>query len=374
MAKDITEMNTIPHPSCFIPAALTDRIGRLSGEAERYGSLHPQQLALVYEQKWFGLFVPRSYGGLELSLPDGLRLEEGLAWADGSTGWTVTLCGGANWFIAFLQPALAAELFADPRVCLAGSGRASGIAKITAGGYEISGRWRYATGAPHATAFTANCRIEKDGLPVLDEQGDPLVRAFLLAKDEVILHKDWHSIGMIATASYSFEVDRQQVPDSRCFRIDGSCSFLPQRIYRYPFLQLAETTLAVNSSGMASRFVDLCEKIGMARAERAASLPGLKGWAHLMEEAKTRLQGLRQNFYELVDSSWQDCAGDRPLSSDLLKELSEASRQLASGARRIVDDLYPWCGLTAADPGTEINRVWRNLHTASQHSLLTLQA
>jgi alkylation response protein AidB-like acyl-CoA dehydrogenase len=365
---------SIPHPSGLIPAALADEIIRLSGEAERLGSLHPEQLSLIYAQKWFNLFVPRSGGGLELSLPEGLRLEEGLAWADGSLGWTVTLCGGANWFIGFLQPALAAELFADPRVCLAGSGRASGIAKVTAGGYEISGRWRYATGAPHATAFTANCRIEKDGKPVPDEQGNPLVRAFLLKKEEVILHKDWNAIGMIATASYSFEVRQQQVPDNRCFTIDGSSAILPERIFQYPFLQLAETTLAVNSSGMAARFIGLAEKLGKERVERAASLPGHKEWAPLVEDAKARLQGLRQNFYGLAEASWEDCAGCRPLSSVLLKELSEASRLLASTARGIVDDLYPWCGLTAADPATGINRVWRNLHTASQHSLLVLQA
>src|SRR5450432_2645066 len=119
MAKDIIEMNTIPHPSHFIPAALADTINQSSGEAERYGSLHPRQLALIYEQRWFSLFVPLSRGGLGLSLPEGLELEEGLAWADGSTGWTVTLCGGANWFIGFLQPAIAWELFSDQRVCLA---------------------------------------------------------------------------------------------------------------------------------------------------------------------------------------------------------------------------------------------------------------
>jgi indole-3-acetate monooxygenase len=374
MAKDIIEMNTIPHPSRFIPASLTDAINRLSGEAERYGSLHPQQLALIYEQRWFSLFVPLSHGGLELSLPEGLKLEEGLAWADGSTGWTVTLCGGANWFVGFLQPVIARELFNDPRVCLAGSGRASGIAIVTPEGYEISGRWRYATGAPHATAFTANCHIEKEGVLLRDEKGDPLVRAFLLMREEVILHKDWNCIGMIATASYSFEVNRQQVPENRCFTIEANNSILPQPIYKYPFRQFAEATLAVNSSGMASRFVDLCEKIGTDRGERTALLPGHKDWLLLLEDGKATLQRLRQSFYTIMQSSWDECAGDQPLSRGLLDDTSEASRQLASGARRVVDDLYPWCGLTAADPGTEINRFWRNLHTASQHNLLTFKA
>ncbi len=263
------QTNTVPHPSHFIPAAWADAILAVSGDAERSGSLHPQQLALIYEQRWFSLFVPLAYGGLELSLPEGLRLEEGLAWADGSTGWTVTLCGGANWFIGFLQPEIAVELFSDQRVCLAGSGRASGIARITAEGYEISGHWRYATGAPHATAFTANCRIEKDGVLLRDEKGDPLVHAFLFSKAEVILHEDWRCIGMIATASHSFEVRNQKLPANRRFTIDGAHAHLSQPIYRYPFLQLAETTLAVNSSGMAARFIGLYEKIWAEKTKTA---------------------------------------------------------------------------------------------------------
>src|SRR5207249_2863153 len=140
-------------PSCFIPVALTNMINRVSDEAEQSGGLHPVQLAVIYEQRWFNLFVPKSCGGLELSLPEGLNIEEGLAWADGSTGWTVTLCSGANWFIGFLQPEISKDLFKNHQVCFAGSGRASGIASVTATGYEITGCWKYASGAPHATAF-----------------------------------------------------------------------------------------------------------------------------------------------------------------------------------------------------------------------------
>ena len=58
------------------------------------------------------------------------------------------------------------------------------------------------------------------------------------------------------------------------------------------------------------------------------------------------------------------------LPNDLLDEISNKSRTLAKLARQVVDDLYPYCGLVAASADTEINRVWRNLHTASQHRLL----
>ena len=40
--------------------------------------------------------MPKENGGLGMSMPEGLRMEETLAWTDGSTGWTVTLCAGAS--------------------------------------------------------------------------------------------------------------------------------------------------------------------------------------------------------------------------------------------------------------------------------------
>ncbi len=92
------------------------------------GELHPALLDLAYDNNWFKLFVPEIYGGPGLMLPEILRLEEELAASDGSLGWTVTLCSGAGWFAGFLDPELAAAVFADPKVCFAGSGAVSGTA------------------------------------------------------------------------------------------------------------------------------------------------------------------------------------------------------------------------------------------------------
>jgi alkylation response protein AidB-like acyl-CoA dehydrogenase len=352
----------ISHPSSFIPASLTEVIRGLAPEAEKLGRLHSQQLSIIYEQKWFNLFVPEEYGGLALSLPEGLKIEESLAWADGSTAWTVTLCSGANWFTGFLQRGIAKHVFRDEKTCFAGSGRPSGIANRTEYGYEITGVWKYASGAPHATVFTANCLIEEEGVAVHNADGSPLVRAFLFLREEVILEEDWRSIGMIATASHSFKVEQLLVKENRCFTIDNLHPVLSHPIYQFPFLQFAEATLAVNSSGMAARFIEIGERI----AARRDTLP-----SQYLEEVKTQLQELRQSFYTAVQFSWDACALNQQPSPALLSEVSKASRRLAAGARRLVDELYPWCGLAAADPDTEINRVWRNLHTASQHSLLT---
>ena len=77
--------------------------------AEKTGRLTDKQLEIIYARKWFNLFVPKNLGGLELDLIEGLKTEEEIARIDGSLGWTITLCAGANAFAGYLAPEPAAE-------------------------------------------------------------------------------------------------------------------------------------------------------------------------------------------------------------------------------------------------------------------------
>ena len=365
------DIKIIQHPSCFIDSKLTETIRHFASDAEISGSLHREQLSIIYEQKWFNLFVPKIYNGLQLSLPEALQIEECLAWADGSTGWTVTLCSGANWFIGFLKPALSKLIFNEEKVCLAGSGRSSGTASIIEGGYEITGYWSYATGAAHATAFTANCIIEKNGVMMQNKDGSPMVQSFLFLREEVIIHEDWNCIGMIATSSHNFEVKKLRLAEDRSFVIDNNHAEINHPLFQYPFLQFAEATLAINSSGMAFRFMDLCETIFAEKKSNTINQEEIiSKRKQLLEVAINDMKELRQAFYSVIQHSWNDCLQTNSINQERLKEISEASKQLAAKSRNIVDKLYPYCGLIAAKKDSEINRVWRNLHIASLHPLL----
>lgn len=342
----------------MIPAEIADQLRALSGRAESEGRLTQQQLAILYNRGWFKLFVPEDFGGLELTLPDGVRLEEELAGIDGSLGWTVTLCAGANLFVGYMQPSVARAVFANPAVCLGGSGQASGTASVAGNGYRVSGRWRYATGAPHLTHFTANCFVERDGETLLDEAGNPRVMSFFFAKDDVRIIEDWPAFGLKATASHSFEVSDVWVDGTHAFVIAPEQATLAQPIYRYPFLQFAEATLAANTLGMARHFVS-CAK-GLLKDPVV----------DLAETVQARLATVEASFYQAVDASWNELADRGQLSPSILQAVSDQSRTMVNVCREQVMALYPHVGLAAADASTEINRIWRDLFTASQHSLL----
>jgi alkylation response protein AidB-like acyl-CoA dehydrogenase len=266
-----------------------------------------------------------------------------------------------------LTPDTAASIFKDPLACLAGSGSIGGVAVPTESGYQISGHWSHATGAPHATIFTANCKIEKGDQPSISEEGEPLVRPFWFWRGEVSVEANWKTIGMIATSSNSFSIDALSVPQERCFEIDPRKAILPHLVFRFPFQQFAEATLAVNSAGMARHFIDCCEKLVRYRNSESPMSIVL---SQKMNQAQEDLELARASFYRTVSEAWTALEEEQEVSQSIFQQVSLVSRHLAAIARELVDGLYPYCGLYAANPETMINRIWRDLHTASQHSLL----
>jgi alkylation response protein AidB-like acyl-CoA dehydrogenase len=341
-------MTLLSSPATFLPGGAFTLIDSHAGVSEAEGRLMEEVVDLVYREGWFRMLAPKRWGGDALPLPQVVRLEEGLAYADGSLGWVVTLCSGAGWFGGFL-PDSAEELFRNPRLCIAGSGSATGEAHLVDDNYWVSGNWTYASGIRHATAYTANCRVTLS-------DGSPGVRPFLFLPGEVRIGDDWNPMGLVASGSYGFSVKDLLLPGDRAFVIDPGAATDKDPLYQYPFLPLAEATLAANISGMGQRFLDCCgDYFGRRPMPEALSL---------LAAARAELDGLRGEFYRALDHSWAEPAEER------FAVVSRVSRALAIKVREWTDRLYPYAGLGAVRVDTTINRVWRDLHTAGQHPLL----
>ena len=363
----------MPVPAQFpLSARDAQRIARHAAAADVSGFLHPVQQALLHRRGWLKMLAPRAAGGAELPLPEVVRLEEAVAAVDGSMGWVLTLCAGAGWFAGFLPPALARQIIGTPRVCLGGSGAPTGYADQEGDGYRISGRWDYASGAPMASHFTLNAVLRADGQVLLDEHGAPRIRAFLVPAALVRLEPTWRSIGMRASASHSYRIDRQWLSKEHGFTISPGAATADGPLYQFPFYSLAYLTLAANVAGMAGHFVREAEACMQRRRHPAKGLPLLElpQVAALLRAKQQALASARAAFYDVLDASWATVASGATLSEAAMQAIQASSLALTAAARAAVDQLYPYCGLYAANQDSTINRVWRDFHTASQHNLL----
>jgi alkylation response protein AidB-like acyl-CoA dehydrogenase len=350
----------------------TRRIGGFAQAAESANFLTSVQQALIHRRGWLKMLAPRSAGGFELALPAVVRLEEEIAAIDGSMGWVVTLCAGAGWFAGFLAPTVARDIIGTRRVCVAGSGAPTGYADVDGEGFRINGRWDYASGAPMATHFTLNAVLRAHGEVMLDEAGAPRIRAFIVPAKNVALVPSWAGIGLRASASHSYRIIDQWIGAGNGFAIDPAGATARGPLYRFPFMSLAFVTLSVNLAGMAGHFLRLAEP---AIARRRHPMSGLQlidmpGVAARLARAGDELDAARGEFYRLLDGAWQRVVLEGAMGAGEAAALQAASLALVRVARLAVDEIYPYCGLYAAHAQSEINRVWRDFHTATQHTLL----
>jgi alkylation response protein AidB-like acyl-CoA dehydrogenase len=349
-----------------------ERIRAAAAPADLARWLLPAQQALIHRRGWLRMLAPQAAGGAELALPAVVRLDEQIASIDGSMGWTVTLCAGAGWFAGFLPPELAREIVTTRRVCVAGSGAPTGYADVEGDGYRIDGRWDYASGAPMATHFTLNAILRENGQPLLDAAGAPRIRAFIVPARDVEIVPSWRSIGLRASASHSYRISGKWVAAKHGFRIDAAHATAAGPLYRFPFMSLAFVTLAANLAGMAAHFLQLATPSIARRRHPLAGLAllDMPDVAQRIRGAADGLEAARTLFYRLLDRAWAQVAAGSVLDEGEAATLQSAALTLVAVARKVVDELYPYCGLYAASEVSDINRVWRDFHTATQHTLL----
>ena len=122
-------------------------------EAEAAGTTTKPVVDAVTEQELFWTMVPEAAGGLEAPIAECLGVFEELAYADGSTGWSVMANATSSTFAALYcdDDAVRTMFPAGARGVHAGMFGPVGQAAEDDGGYRFSGNYRFGSGCRHAT-------------------------------------------------------------------------------------------------------------------------------------------------------------------------------------------------------------------------------
>lgn len=345
--------------------AIIKEIRDYSSQMEKTGVISQPILDFIYEQKLFKLFVPKELGGRMTPLPEALRLFADASEIDGNFGWIITIGSGGGFFSAFINTSICQELFSNPKAVIAGSGAPSGIAKKVKNGYQVSGQWKYCSGAPHATFFTANCFIEQEDKPETQE-----IRSFIFLPDQVKIIEDWSAFGLKATSSHSIQVENIFVPHSMTFNLTEPNSYYEQPIFQYPFILFAEASFAAVSIGIGKHFFTEAKSI----LNECKNKWETHRWEFVNNKYKKLEASLTQSideFFKVINTSWEKHILQQSLSETELEQISHQCKETAHLILSSADTLLPYLGMGAVMEHTTINRIWRDLHTACQHVALT---
>jgi alkylation response protein AidB-like acyl-CoA dehydrogenase len=365
--------NNMKHPKEILPESRVQEIRNYTFETEAAGSLPKVVLNVIYDQQWFQLLVPKAFGGKELALPEAVRLFEAITWADANVGWCVNLGAGANMFSGYLDEAVANSIFNSTKTCCAGSGAISGKATKTQDGYFLTGRWKYASGANHATHFTANAYLLDENGNNIIEDGMPVFRSFIIPAGKIVNHKNWNAVGLSATSSNDFEAINVFVPFEHTFTLLKPSAFAQGSVYKFPFYMMAVVNMTCMITGIALHFLDLYEELAATKKPLHSDLL-LKDNSvavSIYEKAANDFHKARNLMYEQLESVWKYYEQGREADEESLNHLRKTNNRAAKASRELINALYPLCGMNAVFPQSELNKVWRDAAVASQHYLLS---
>jgi alkylation response protein AidB-like acyl-CoA dehydrogenase len=330
--------------------------------AERQGHLTNAVLAALFEQRFFRLFIPERYQGEATDLPTALKVFERIAYADGATGWLVMIGAGGGLFSGFMAEAAARKIFEPENAVIAGSGMPSGLAKTTKDGFEASGRWAYASGAHHATWFTANCKV--------DDTEDILAIAVPAA--EVTVHSTWSAFGMKATGSHDFSVEKVSMPRDFTFSL-ADAPVLNDPIFHCPLETLASVTFGSVAIGIAQHALEAFQAFAQHKTVYGqdgvlAEQPAIQ---QCIEQAQTQIESARTQLYALADAVWQACEHGQAPDEALRTQVQTECVTLVQNCLRAADSLKARAGMMAVFDTSEFGQAWRDLHVLSQHAILS---
>ena len=343
-------------------------------EAERLARPPKQMVRALQRYGLFRIWVPKKCAGFELDLPEALEVFEAAARLDGSVGWAVMLGSQGGLFASQVDAVTANALFARPESVIASGTAPEGRAVRVPGGYKVTGCWHYATGAPYATTFLANCVVVENGtLPFGGDKSRANTRAVLLESSQVAIVPSWDAIGLRGTGSDDFEVRDVIVPEQRTFSLAQPSPREPGALYRLPLQAVTELSIAAVALGIVQHVMD--EFAALTRQKKVSgdggSLAGDPGVHARYAEARATWGLIKAGVDALARRVWRDALSNRTPSHIESSEVTATCALSVAKLRTAVGELIALAGMNAIQPDSELARAWRDLQALAAHGAVS---
>ena len=327
---------------------------------------------IIDRLKRIGLFrtlLPRSHGGLELSVPEVLPMIETLAAADSSVGWVAMIGTGSQMFYMRAPRATFDEIFADGAdVLVVGVGTPAGRAEPVHGGYRVSGRWPFASGCQNAQWIAGHFVVHKDGEPVMSN-GRPLMRAVALPTERWRIEETWLASGLTGTGSHHVVLDDIMVSEAESFDLLHGPSCVPGP-FGSPITPFLGSFHAAVATGIAAgAMADLAALAGSGRRQlfAAADLRDSPVFQHEFGRLGAGLRAAHALMQVEAEDHWRHAtAGTLDDKADFAQSL-QGSAWIHATCSDVVSGCYTLGGSAVVFNASPLQRRLRDIHAARQH-------
>jgi alkylation response protein AidB-like acyl-CoA dehydrogenase len=353
----MTAPSTVDLPArAKVVAALADEH---AAEGDAQGYLAAPVVEALHREGLLGMWVPRTIrGGAELDPLSSLRVLEEMAYGDPSTGWVLmAACLAIGTGAAFLGDAAVDELFGGERLpVIAGQGTRPGTATPQDGGFLLSGSWSFASGIKHSTHIHT--------LGVVEGTGEP--RIFVLPVGKATLIENWDVMGLRATGSIDYQIDKVFVPEAYTHPAAAQTPRRGGPLFNIAVMGFAVLCHSGWSCGIGRRLLDELATKVRGGVGRTGTLAGSEAFHEQYARMEASFRAARAFIFE----TWADVAetmyrGDR-LSTRQHTMIRLALAHATWTCHDVAQFVYTTAGTVALRSGT-IQRLFRDMHAGTQH-------
>ncbi len=363
MSPDSSMARAVELQVSDFPARVDGIAPALAAAAERIEQerrLPPDVLAVLHGANMFRLLAPKSIGGEELDPATYFRTMIALGAVEGSAAWCVGQGNGCAMAAAYVDPAVAKDIWGRPDGVVAW-GPGKGEAAVVDGGYRVSGGWQFCSGSRHASFLGGLINMP-------DAVRGKAARTMLIPVGQTTQKDVWDTIGLRGTGTDAFEVADVFVPKAYSVVRDDPVD----RRESGPLYKFASGALyGVGFSGIA---------LGMATAllEDFKVLAGVKTprrSRNVIREsqvvqndvaiAHARLGAAKSFVLSELAEIWPE-AQQGELSMDSRMRIRLATTYAIFEAKAAGDAAYDGAGATAVFKRSVFERRFRDLRTLTQ--------
>ncbi|MEV6175279.1 acyl-CoA dehydrogenase family protein [Streptomyces sp. NPDC051954] len=341
-------------------------------EGERLRRVSDDAARALREAGMFRLGTPRAFAGHGASVRTNMEVTAELACGDGSAAWIAMVYTGGSLVASMMDGRARDDVWGrDSDAAVAASLTPSGSSTATDdGGLVISGRWAWASGIDHAQWVV---------LAIAPQAADTPPMIALVPVQELTVEDTWHVAGMAGTGSNTVVADQVSVPAHRILNMGAVLAGA------YATRHEGEPHIAVAPASMLALTV-VAPMIGMARAaleltldiagrkpmsltfyERLAQSPSVQ---LAVADAASLIDTAQLHAFRAADDLDNAAAEARQLTLAERARVRMDTAVAAIRTREAVDRLVSVAGASAFASANPLQRIWRDLGTASRHGVV----
>ena len=349
---------------------LTPLIRAYADATERGRRLAAPVVAALRSARLFAMGLPASLGGSETPMAAALQAIEQVAYADGATGWNVMIAFDTGFMAGFLHSPEARALIASIHLpIVAGSLSPPGRLVRTAGGYRLTGHWRFGSGCQQADLFVVGAMLGEDGAPATAANlMHDMVWATVPAA-AVTIADTWNVAGLRGTGSHDFAVEDLFVAEGFVEPIHVDAAAEPGPLYAlgvFPAFGIVKAAVAL---GVARHAIEALKELALAKTAtgQTSLLRERPAVQADVARAEACVRSALALMNEVVADVWHTVVdGGRP-SIEQRAWLRLAGVDGVQRAIEAVDLMYNAAGGTAIYESSPLERCFRDVHVVPAH-------